>query len=264
MTERDLDYFRQWFHDYVKAFYTSDAADNGNIELKETHSYHVRENMMRIAAEENLDSNRAMIAETVGLFHDVGRFQQYATYRTFRDGISVNHGEFGVRVLTENGVLNALSEGERDIITTAIKFHNAFKVPDLHDVEKELFLKMIRDADKLDIWRIFFDYYGKQGKRPSAAGLGLPDTPDYSPEVLERIFNKQLIPLTMLKSLNDFKLTKLSWMYDLNFAFSFAVVTENDYINRTAATLPQTDEIKRLVAFLQDYVKERIKEMGNG
>jgi hypothetical protein len=265
MTGQDLHYFRQWFAEYVKSFYTPDEGDNRNIEMKETHSLHVCENILRIAGEERLDENRAMMAETIGLFHDVGRFPQYAVYGTFRDSISVNHGEFGARVLAENAVLSALPERERHIIMTAVKFHNAFRVPDLQDNETEFFLKMIRDADKLDIWRIFFEYYGKpEDERPSAAGIGLPDIPGYSPEVLERIFNKQLIPLTMLRTLNDFKLTQLSWMYDLNFAVSFTIITAEDYINRIACTLPQTEEIKRMVAFLHDYIKEKIKETGNG
>ena len=52
---------------------------------------------------------------------------------------------------------------------------------DLKNEEKITFLQLIRDADKLDIWRIFSEYYeSSKHDRASAAGLGLPDLPEYS------------------------------------------------------------------------------------
>ncbi|MCL4490392.1 MAG: HD domain-containing protein [Nitrospirae bacterium] len=261
MKQSDLDLFKEWFSGYCKSFYSPIEEDQKNFLLKEHHTHQVCKNIVRIAAEQPLSRDELMIAEAIGLFHDIGRFPQYARYRTFRDSSSVNHGELGAQVLTENAVLRNIPERERHIITTAVKFHNTYKIPGIGDTEAILFLKLIRDADKLDIWRVFFEYYEERDdERPSAVGIGLPDVPGYSPAVLERILNKQLIPLTMLKTLNDFKLTKLSWMYDLNFGASLRIVLENDYIGKIIATLPQTDEIGRLADFLYEYIQERLEE----
>ena len=41
------------------------------------------------------------VAEAIALFHDVGRFPQYARYKTFRDSISTNHAALGASVLFE-------------------------------------------------------------------------------------------------------------------------------------------------------------------
>ncbi len=260
MNQNNLDHFKQWFSGYCKSFYSTHGEDQKNILLKEHHTLEVCRNIVRIAADQSLTRNDVMIAEAIGLFHDIGRFPQYAQYKTFRDSLSINHGELGARTLREKGVLGSLPADEQEVITTAVKFHNAFKIPDLKDQRVLLFLKLIRDADKLDIWRVFFEYYGKPAEeRPSAAGIGLPDTPEYSPEVLARVFNKQLIELTMLRTLNDFKLTKLSWMYDLNFPTSLRMILENSYIERIAETLPQTEEIKKLIILLNEYVHERLK-----
>lgn len=257
-----MEFFREWFSGYCESFHFLSEDERQNLMLKEKHTYHVCKNSIRIANAESLGQDRALIAEAIGLFHDVGRFPQYAEYKTFRDSISVNHGELGAKVLEENSVLHALPENERGLIITAVKFHNTYKVPDLKEPEMLFFLKLIRDADKLDIWRVFFEYYEKPVEnRPSAVGIGLPDSPEYSKEIVSLVMKKQLVPLTLLKTLNDFKLTKLSWLFDLNFDISFRIVAEDNYIGRIAATLPQTGEIKDMIAFLQEYMRQRMQEM---
>src|SRR5208283_1115499 len=252
MNRDDLFLFKQWFPGYCASFYTSDEEDMRNLALKEEHTEHVCANILNIAGEESLGAGDAMIAEAIALFHDIGRFPQYAKYKTFMDSRSVNHGELGAKELARTGILNNLQAHEQEIITTAVKFHNAFKIPDLVCRDAIIFLKLVRDADKLDIWRIFSEYYGKESTKnmPSAVGLGFPDTPAYSRQALDCIFNKQLISLAMLKTLNDFKLTKLSWVYDLNFRFSLRAAVKDNYIDGVAATLPQTDEIRKAVEFL--------------
>jgi len=214
MNRDDLLLFKQWFAGYCASFYvnTSDEEDMRNLVLKEEHTAHVCANILKIAGEESLGAGDAMIAEAAALFHDIGRFPQYAKYKTFMDSLSINHGELGAKELAGTGILNSLPVHEQEIITTAVKFHNAFKIPDLVCRDAIIFLKLVRDADKLDIWRIFSEYYRKDSTKnmPSAVGLGFPDTPGYSRKVLDCFFNKQLISLAMLKTLNDFKLTKLS------------------------------------------------------
>jgi hypothetical protein len=95
MIKADLEFFRQWFSGFCKSFYTADIGDQKNILLKEQHTFKVCENMIAIVKGLSLNDNYLMPAETVALFHDVGRFPQYARYKTFRDGISVNHGLLG-------------------------------------------------------------------------------------------------------------------------------------------------------------------------
>ena len=103
-----------------------------------------------------------------------GRFPQYSRYKTFRDSISVNHGKLGAEVLIQEKVLSALPQNEQSIIINAVKFHNAISVPSLEDMEEMLVLKMVRDADKLDVWRVFLDFCetGPDDEKASETGLG--------------------------------------------------------------------------------------------
>ena len=258
MTGSDLQFFKSWFSEFCTTFHVKDKKEQLNITLKEEHTLHVCENILALARGESLSADGMLLAETIALFHDIGRFPQYARYRTFKDSTSVNHGLLGANTLLEQKVLDRLPAREHDIIIDSVKFHNAFAIADIADADKVFFLKLIRDADKLDIWRVFLSYYEcPEEERPGAIALGLEDVPDYSKEILPLIRDRRIISLSILKTLNDFKLLQLSWIFDLNFTASFRLLTGRDYISRIAATLPQTGEILDTVALIKTFAMEK-------
>jgi hypothetical protein len=259
MKQDDLNSLKAWFADYCASFYTSDIEDRKNILLKERHTFDVCRNIAEIAKGLLLDENSMLLAETVALFHDIGRFPQYAEYKTFRDGISVNHGMLGSRVLVEKDVLKVLSSKEQEVVIKSVKFHNAFSVPRNEKEEVVFFTRLVRDADKLDIWRVFLEYFDSPAEeRASAVGLGLPDSPGYSEEVLATLYERRIVTLSSLKTLNDFKLLQLSWIFDLNFRSSFELLFERRYIDRMLSHLPETDAIRELSVFLKEFVYAKV------
>lgn len=251
-----------WFSEYCRSFYSTDPADQKNIITKEEHTRRVCANMAEIARHLGLDENRAALAEAIALFHDVGRFIQYQRYRTFRDSISANHAALGAGVLVEKNALGSLPERERKLILRAVTLHNVFAIPAGIDEEDLLLIKMVRDADKLDIWRIFIDYYSSPDEeRASAVALGLPDTAEYSRDVMASLFQRQMVHLTALRTLNDFKLLQLAWIFDLNFVRSLQLVLERSIIEGIAATLPRTEDIGEVVDLMRRYVDGRLREL---
>jgi hypothetical protein len=258
MTQADLIFLKKWFSDYCRSFYSSDRNDQNNIKLKEQHTYRVCENIREIAKGLVIDEDRLTLAEAVALFHDVGRFPQYAKYRTFRDGISVNHGIMGAQTLIKEKVLDNLPEEEQEIIVQSVRFHNAFSVPKSDGEDKVFFIRLIRDADKLDIWRVFLDYYeGPDENKASAVSLGLPDVPGYSEDALASLYDQKIVPLSKVKTLNDFKLLQLSWVFDLNFLPSFRLLSERNYIERITAHLPPAEVFDNLALFLGEFVRAK-------
>lgn len=254
--------FRSWFTDFCRTFSEADPEHQKNITLKEEHTEQVRRNAVLIAEGLGLGERDRSLAELTGLFHDVGRFPQYRDYRTFRDSDSVNHAALGARVLVEQNVLRGLDRDERDSVVRAVALHNVFAVPPSVDERTLLLLKIVRDADKLDIWRIFIDYFiVHPGERPSAAGLGLPDDPVYSPRVLERLNRREMVLLDELRTLNDFKLLQLAWIYDLNLLPSLRLLRERDIVRRLAASLPASPELDRALASVNGYIRERMSGM---
>ncbi|MBI4687285.1 MAG: HD domain-containing protein [Nitrospirae bacterium] len=261
MTRDDLDFFKNWFSHYCNSFYSANEEDNRNYSLKEKHIHNVCENIKEILAQstEHRAQNTDLIAETIALFHDVGRFPQYAKYKTFNDSISVSHGLLGVETLIENKVLERLPTGEQDLILDSVKFHGVYQIPNLQESEKTFFLKLIRDADKLDIYRVFIEYYeSPDEQRASATAFGLPDSPEYSKDVLSCVYKKQIPSYTGLKTLNDFRLMQLSWIYDLNFKATCRLLLDRGYINRIVSFLPQTEEIQNVITLVGEYIRQRL------
>ncbi|MDX9715469.1 MAG: HD domain-containing protein [Dissulfurispiraceae bacterium] len=257
MTKNDLDLIKKWFSYYCRSHYSSIEDDQKNIALKELHSYNVCRNAIRIGKEIGLNEQAMLLVEVTGLLHDVGRFEQYAEYKTFRDSSSVNHGMLGAQEITKKRVLQGLVPEERDLVLDVVKYHNAFVVPDLKDERKMLFLKIVRDADKLDIWRVFKEYYQNPEDTASAVNLGLPDSDNYSQDIISCIKEKRIGKLSDAKTLTDFKLLQLSWVYDLNFSISTRIAIEQGYVDIIEQQLPETDEIKNALAVLNSYLKER-------
>lgn len=260
MTGRDLAGFRKWFSNYVRSFVFDDEKDRKNIRLKELHTLNVCRDIVLIAKDAGLKGNDLFLAETVALFHDVGRFPQYQRHRTFRDSLSVNHGELGADVLGEKGVLGDLAAREREIILQTVKFHNAYRIPDKVLPDAAPFLRLVRDADKLDIWRVFIEYYeSPPEERASAVMLDAPDKPGYSEEVLSCFYERRMASLAMVKVLNDYRLLQLTWIYDLHFDASLKAVLERDYINRLAVYLPDGEDIGKALLFLRKDIQRRLE-----
>jgi hypothetical protein len=262
MTQKDLDNFKNWFSEHTSSFQSSDETDRKNLSVKIHHTHQVCENARTIADNLQISKNEQLLVETSALFHDVGRFTQYAQYRTFKDSISENHGRLGEKVLLQEEVLRNLSESERELIVDTVKFHCALSLPKSKDPKTIFFLKLIRDADKLDIWRVFVDYYnaGKH-ERTSAVGQELSDTQGYSERVLSCIYEKRMALLSQLKTLNDFKLMQLSWVFDVNFNISFRLLLERGHIDNIAATLPQSDEVRKATGLVLEHINKKAQEI---
>jgi HD superfamily phosphohydrolase YqeK len=258
LRDGDLKYFRNWFRGFCRTYYRNDRMEQMNIVLKEEHSFHVADNAVVIAKGELFGADRCLIAEVAALFHDIGRFPQYAQYRTFMDSISVNHGQLGAETLISQYVLASLSQKERDMIINAVRFHNAFAIHEKSDYDTLLLIKLVRDADKIDIWRVVCDYYEESGEeKADAVSLGLPGLPDYSKEAVATIMEKKVVKLAHIRTLNDLKLLQLSWVFDLNYRSSFRLVNKRGSIRRMAAVLPGTDDVAKAVSIVQTYVSER-------
>ncbi len=260
MKNKVIEKLEKWFHKYVSDFYTGDADYDRNIKVKEEHTGRVCKNSVMIASKLNFSNKDFLLAKVIALFHDIGRFRQFADYGTFRDVDSENHAMLGLRVLSEHDILSDFADEEKRIITKAIKFHNARTLPSEKDEYTLFFMKLIRDADKLDIWRVLIDYYITNNHDPnSALDLGLPAGEDYSSVVLKSLYGSRIANLKDMKTLNDFKLLQISWVYDLNFMPTFKAVYEGEIIKTISGTLPCTREISDAVQCALDYVEEKVQ-----
>ena len=53
----------------------------------------------------NLSEEDILLAELIGLLHDIGRFEQIKNYHTFLDKESIDHAEYGNKILFEDDLI---------------------------------------------------------------------------------------------------------------------------------------------------------------
>jgi hypothetical protein len=252
-----LNGFDNFFTDYVKGFYSEDEEINFNLKLKEEHTKRVCSNITCIGKDIGLNESDLVLANTIALFHDIGRFEQFFKYRTFSDGKSENHSELGIKVLNETNVLMRLAEYERDIVIMSIRNHNVLSLPEMEDFRALTFAKLIRDADKLDILGILSDYYRnpqgyehlKVGESSKTSGISL--------NVFNSVMDCRNIKYSDIKSADDMKLLRLSWIYDINYKFTLIKVLEKGYIEDIINSMPRTDEISKIYEMLKNYISKK-------
>jgi hypothetical protein len=250
MDQAHLDSLNMWFDSYVEPFLDTDKEGAENIRLKIEHTRKVRDAMALLCVGESLSPEDSRIASAVALLHDVGRFPQYRRWRTFRDDDSDNHARLAIDVISEVNLLGSLDPPEQLLIEEAIRFHNLLKVPKQIQSPTRLFINLIRDADKIDIWRVFVELLAlPPDERASAAALGFVDLPDEVSEgCITTIAGGSVVQLDSVRTLNDFKLLQISWVYDLNFSSSRRLLLERGHITALAAHLPARNDIKIAVA----------------
>ncbi|MDA8169399.1 MAG: HD domain-containing protein [Nitrospiraceae bacterium] len=260
MNEKDIQGLKDWFRAYSARFHMENPGEQKNIALKVAHTLKVVEDAALIAKGEGIFGEDLLIVQAAALLHDIGRFSQYAEFRTFRDSVSVNHGELGAEVLEREGVLRGLPDGQRRLILTAVKYHNAYSIPPHLEDRETFFLKLLRDADKLDIWRVFMEYFEEdREERAEAAGLGLPEEGGISPEIIGSVFRNQVVPLSEVRTLDEFKMLQLSWIFGLNFLTSYRLFSERGLLERLASKLPPAEDVREAVVHIGNFLKAKLR-----
>lgn len=261
INEQDVQYFNNWFFHYVQTFKQGNINVQENISLKENHTKQVVKEILNIAKHLELNNDELRLAEVIALFHDIGRFEQYAKFKTFVDKKSVNHAELGLKILIDNKVLYRLAAPMQSLILRTISYHNRAALPEKETDTCLFYTKLIRDADKLDIWRVVTDYYSQiNGKQNVALELELPDTIGISEGVYQDLTNRRIVDIKHVKNLNDFKLLQMGWVFDINFDETFHCIQSRQYIEMIGDVLPKTIEIQNIVKMIQMYLGKQVKQ----
>ncbi len=250
----------QDFTAYAQSFFTDDDFINSNLHLKLCHSYKVCQESTFIAQELNLPSDQLILARLIGLLHDIGRFPQFKKYKTYKDIDSINHGLLGVQELQRTAMLSDIPEDYQNVIIEAIKFHGAKDIPASFDGSLLLQTQLIRDADKLDIFRIVMGAYKLYQENPEKYPYEVeyPENGKYSPEILEAVMQAKTIDYKDIKTMNDARLLQLAWIFDINFNPALQRIREKGYVQTLLDYLPDDAEIEKLSNFIQVYIDKRL------
>ena len=247
---------------YMKSFYSDDAEVQQGILIKEKHTGYVTANCVELAKFLKLSTHDAQLAEIIGLFHDVGRFRQYSVYKTFNDADSEDHADLGIKVIDELDFFKELSAPDYDLVKFAIQNHNKKIVAPTDDERKILFAKLIRDADKLDIYRVLEPFLAQENadKMPQFIKAGSKLVADISPDFVENFVTGEQADYRKIRTNGDRKIVRLMRLYDVNFSWTMQKIVERGYIEKIVSNLPMDERVAEGVRRLKLHVKEKLSE----
>ena len=258
MTRADLERLEEWFEGYVRRHIEADEGAPQPYELKARHTRGVLEAAREVARALDAPRRLRLLGQAAALLHDVGRFPQYARFRTFRDPDSVDHARLSLSELNRAGVLSGLDRRERRLISKAVVLHNRRELPVRLGPESRFLCALVRDADKVDIFRVFDEHEARDEADPLIE-LGLdPDGP-VGADILACVAGGGIPDYRGLKSVADFRLLRASWIRDIAFPPALEILRRRGDLDRLASRLPDTPELHRVMQGLRREMDRRIR-----
>ena len=209
------------------------------MKRKLEHSFRVMENAEKIAESLKLNREQCELAKLIGLIHDIGHFEETKVKHILKEDRKIDHGDYGVDTLEKDEYIRKyIDESKYDkIILKAIKNHNKFKIEDGLSEEELLFAKIIRDADKLDIF-----YEGAEIFWTEEEKIEKINNSEITDEVIEA-FNKHIyLDRKDLKTKADSIINFIAAIFDFNFRYNFEVIKRENYINKILDKFTFKDE----------------------
>ena len=230
------------FKKYVSKFDLNDDS----VSRKYYHSLRVMDKARKIAESIELSEEYINIATIVGLLHDYGRFEQWKRYHTFADGKSIDHGDLGVEILFDEKEIEKydIKKENYRIIYNAIKYHNKLEIPEDLTKEEKIICKIIRDADKLDIYELLLD-----GKI-----VFIDDNNPINLEVEKQFFENSSINKKIVKNESNRILLRLAMIYDINFKWSLEYIKNNKIVDKMLELLEDKEKYEKYFAYMKKYL----------
>jgi putative nucleotidyltransferase with HDIG domain len=248
----DLEIAKIEFEKYVNQY----NLESPKMKRKLGHSYRVMENAGEIAESLNLDKEEIEVAKLIGLLHDIAKFGQ-----KYND----DHGDMGAQFLRESNYIRKYIEDDKydDIILKAIKNHNKFQIEEGLTDKELLFAKIIRDADKLDNFRVKKEEKIEEIFPGKVTKIEEFNNSLISEKVYDNILNNECVDVRDRVHPLDYWICILAFAFDINFKETFEIIKENDYINvlidkfnyTNTDSANKMEEIRKII---NEFVEKRV------
>lgn len=253
--------FGTWFEGYVSTFHENNGTLQPMLRLKYDHCHRVARDAKAIALDLGWSEPDVAMAQAVGLFHDVGRFSQFREFGTFSDPKSINHAARGLEILRGERILQDLPPTAKRAIEDGVLYHNRRVIPADLSPESVRFLNLGRDADKLDDFFILNQAIRKNDPeelRDIIWNVSMDAPPN--PSILNDLRAGRQTSYEFVKSLADFNLIQLSWMYDINFVPTYKKIVERRIVENIQSVLPPEESIGQIVDGVRAHIVGKISE----
>lgn len=245
------------FESYFQSLSVNAPEIHHKVEDIRTHSLRVAANMKEISKLVLQTEEEQRIAEVAGLFHDLGKADMFVQGTESPSTIQRDHAEHSGKMLKTMKFLQSLTEEIQLVLVKAVESHNKAKLPKLDNEQQATFARLLRDADKLDIFESSYRFFKeKYGVQPLMT-YDLVNYPEYSEKILKNMQQAKIGLIEDMKTMNDYKLLLLSMAYDLNYKYTFRLLSERQYIQKIYETLPKRDQIIDAYRSLKLFVENK-------
>lgn len=269
------------FAEYVRNYDPSDE----KIKLKIDHTYRVAGLCQRIAESLGLSEPDVDIAWLLGMLHDIGRFEQIRRFGTFNDVQSVDHAEFGADLLFKEGLIRKFAEGyyeecelarsgneeaeqiiknnehhnkDTGLLEMAIRQHNKYRVKEDLTERQRMFCDILRDADKVDIFKVNADIPMEIIYDVTTEEL---NNGIITKEVLESFYKKETVLKSVRRSAVDHIVGHISLLFELVYKESYRQAKEQGYVYKLLDFKSDVPEVNAEFGDMRKYVDEFLMEI---
>ena len=238
--------------------------NNSKVDLKFRHTLGVINVIEYISEELGLSQTDIDLAKLIALLHDIGRFEQAIKYDSFEDYQTMDHAQLADKILFENGLIRKFIDTTKydNTISKAILNHNRLNIEEGLEEKKLLHAQLIRDADKLDNFRVRANDNFEDIFDSSLEGLEQSEITD---KIYEDFMNSRMIISTERNHPADFWISYLAYIFDINFVPSFRYIVENEYIDtiidRIDYKIPETkDRMENIRNHAKQFINKKLED----
>ena len=241
---------KEQFASYTRGYDPEDT----KIALKIAHTYRVADYCEQIARSIGLTDDEVEFAWLSGMLHDIGRFEQVKRYNTFLDSQSVDHAEFGAELLFgENGFIgDYIDDSSWDpMLEIVIRQHNKYRMDAAISGKTLVFCNILRDADKVDIFRVNVETPMEEIYNVSSDVLF---SSGVSEKVMEQVRERHAINRDIMNSPAEHLIGHIALTFELVYEKSREIAKEQGYLykmfdfpTRNESTKKALTEIRSLI-----------------
>ncbi len=252
--QKHEDFFSAYALSYCQQ---AQAEQRAMLELKIAHTQYVLNHMKVLVQEEKTLFPHGRACLLAALYHDIGRFEQFSRYGTFKDAHSVNHATLGAKILKQQSILAEEPPEIRHHVLAAVGMHNRFALPATLSSALTSIALAVRDADKLDILRIMAEHFTLSDKQESAVTFYAKDEPlCWSKKIVEDVIQNRLACYSDIVYINDFKILLGSWVHDMHFDTTKKVLVRSGYLSEILKDIPQDSAVQQAKLHVETLLKE--------
>jgi len=217
---------REQFATYTRKYDSTDP----KIALKIAHTYRVAEHCEEIARSLGMSDEEIDFAWISGMLHDIGRFEQVKRYGTFIDAQSVDHAEFGADLLFGPKKLIKEYIDEESIcseLEIVIREHNKLRIRESVTGKTFTFCNILRDADKVDIFRVNVETPLEEIYDVSWDELLNAESSDI---VMEEVRKHHVVPRGIPRTPADQVISHVALAFELVYPVSVSIARKEGYL----------------------------------